>query len=483
MSQEKMKILEMVENKVITVEEGLKLLNALEKEEAEEEGIIKEFNNSHEELLNDVDQMNQELSEEFESMKEDFKEELTDEIEDMEDEIEDEIDDIVEEIEDQYEDVSEEMNSDAAEALNEKVEELKEKAEKLKSKIKIDLNINGEKIRKEFDTAEFGRVFGNSIKRDFANLKRSFRGDLKSFAKEAKRFGNEMSRFGVETANITKEAIDDAMSNINEMNFNTEFKEEDFVLEDDKETRNYTIAQEFSIDCDGKKDISIGVVSTDITIITEERDDILVNYIKYNPKDEDKFQVVVEEDSKKVRITEKQLKKNNAFFYASTSGRELLVRLPRKYKESLSVKSVSGDLDMNYLDSDFFRFSSVSGDMTADIIYSVNSLIKTTSGDAEIGLFRGNMMFNSVSGDLQMKYEKLDGDFTMKSVSGDAEVALPKNSEFEVIGKTLSGDVKCEFPLTMIGTQKRGRLRGQVGSDAFKISASTTSGDLEILRY
>jgi lia operon protein LiaG len=92
-------------------------------------------------------------------------------------------------------------------------------------------------------------------------------------------------------------------------------------------------------------------------------------------------------------------------------------------------------------------------------------------------------MFSSVSGDINMKYEKLDGDFTMKCVSGDAELMLPKNSEFEVIAKTISGDVECEFPLTVIGTRKKGRLRGQVGSDAFTIAATTTSGDLNISRY
>jgi lia operon protein LiaG len=292
-----------------------------------------------------------------------------------------------------------------------------------------------------------------------------------------------MSKIGKDTANITADIVGEALSNINDITFDGELSKEDFTMDPDAQTRNYNLAQEFTIECEGKNDISINVISSDVTIVTEERDDILVNYIKYSPDDEDKVIVVVEEDSKKIRISEKVDKTKNKRFVFSSGDRELLVRLPRKYKESLSVKTVSGDLDMNYLDSDFFRFSSVSGDVSADIIYSVNSLIKTTSGDCEVGLFRGNMMFSSVSGDINMKYEKLDGDFTMKCVSGDAELMLPKNSEFEVIAKTISGDVECEFPLTVIGTRKKGRLRGQVGSDAFTIAATTTSGDLNIMRY
>lgn len=92
-------------------------------------------------------------------------------------------------------------------------------------------------------------------------------------------------------------------------------------------------------------------------------------------------------------------------------------------------------------------------------------------------------MFSSVSGDIELKYEKLDSDFTMKSVSGDAEISLPKNSEFEVITKTVSGDLNCEFPLVMTDSQKRGKRRGWTGSDKHKLRASATSGDLSIKEY
>lgn len=478
MSNEKMKILEMVENKVISVEEGLKLLNAIDK--IEESTILPK------DIKEDVQVQINEALEAAQEEREEALEELSEELEGMVEELEEEIEEIVEEIEDAYEEVTDEINEDAAKRLNEKVDELKKKAEKIKTKVKVDVEMNGERFKKEFYTSDFKNVFDQNFKREFANLKRSFKTDMKSFGKEAKRFGEEMAKLGQEMGNISVEVVDEALSNIDTVNFGSDLKEEDFVMEADAEMSNYSLAQEFSIDCDGKKDISINVVSTDVTIVTEERDDILVNYIKYNSNDADKYKVVVEEDSKKIRISEKQVQKNKKNFFGwsvSTGGRELLIRLPRKYKESLSVKTVSGDVDMNYLDSDFFRFSSVSGDLTADIIYSVNSLVKTTSGDAEIGLFRGSMMFSSVSGDLDVKYEKLDGDFTMKTVSGDAEITLPKNTEFEVIGKSLSGDVNCAFPMTIIGTKKRGRIRGQVGSSEYKVAMNTTSGDLDILKY
>lgn len=48
--------------------------------------------------------------------------------------------------------------------------------------------------------------------------------------------------------------------------------------------------------------------------------------------------------------------------------------------------------------------------------------------------------------------------------------------------KTLSGDLRCDFPVTYIGQQRRGRIQGQVRSDANLISATTTSGDLKLLK-
>lgn len=477
MSKEKMKILEMVESKLITVEEGLKLLSAIEK--IEDSRIIpQDVKEDVQAQINDaLDERNEERSEAIE--------ELTEELDEIVEEIQDEIEEIVDEIEDVYDEVSDTVNEEAAEAINEKVEELKRKAEDIKEKVKINVDINGEKIKKEFYKSDFKNLFGDSFKKEFANLKRSFKGDLKSFGKEAKRFGDEMSKLGQETADLTKELVDETLSNLDTYDFSSlgaEFTVDEFKMGPDTESRNYSLEQEFSLDCDGKNQIIVNVISTDVNVVTEERDDILINYIKYNQSDKNKFQLVVEEDSKKIMISEKKIA-DKIFSFNYGGNRELLIRLPRKYKESLSVKTVSGDLDINYLDSDSFRYTSVSGDLTADIVYSVNTLVKTTSGDCEIGLFRGNMMFSSVSGDIEMKYEKLDGDFTMKNVSGDAQISLPKNSEFEVIAKTVSGDLNCEFPLTMIGSQKRGKLRGRVGSNDFKVTANTTSGDLSIARY
>lgn len=324
----------------------------------------------------------------------------------------------------------------------------------------------------------FSINYSDDFKEEMKSLGKNIKKEMKSLQKEAENIGKDIKN-NIDVSYI-KDVVSDAVDSINPMEFNSESK-----FDEDKEVSNYNIAQEFTLNCDAKKEILINVISTDINIITEERDEILVKYISYSEKDENTFKIVVEEDSKRIRLSERKGKGQNSFlnFNISSGGRELLIRLPRKYKESISIKTVSGDLNINYLDSDSFRFSSVSGDINADIIYSVNSLVKTTSGDCDIDLFRGSMMFSSVSGDINVKYEQLDGDLTMKSVSGDAEISLPKNSEFEMIGKTVSGDLSCEFPLVVIGSVKRGRLRGQVGSDDYTISAATTSGDVNISRY
>lgn len=474
MSSEKMKILEMIEKQLITPEEGLKLLEAIDKidnsrlvtEPIEEPPVV------------ETPPIKRVLTEEE---FEEALEEASGELEELAGEVEEEVEDLIEEIEDAFEDITDEMNieEELEEQLQAKVDELKHKAGEIRDRFLKEFDLGEDNLKANFSTDEF--------KSDMNNWKNSFKYEIKSLNKEAKRFGKEMSRLGKETAKLTQDIVAGVMDNLDEVipdQFGKEFSEEDFIMDQDHDTRNYNLEQEFSINIDGKTDIAINVVSTDVTIVTEDRDDLLVNYIKYNPKDKDRYKVVVEEDSKKLRISEKKQGGNAGFlFNFSGSGKKLLIRLPHKYKESISVNTVSGDLDINYLDSDFFKFSSVSGDMSADIIYSVNSLIKTTSGDCAIQLFRGNMMYSTVSGDIEMTYEVLDGDFTMKAVSGDAKLNLPKNSEFEVVAKTMSGILKCDFPITYVGHKKKGRLRGQVGSDAYTLSASTTSGDLIISKY
>jgi lia operon protein LiaG len=473
MSGEKMKILELIEKKIISPEEGLKLLEALEK--VDEVAIVS--NDVKEELKSNI----MEELEEQEEIRQDEIEEIAEELEDLAGEIEEEVEDIIEELEEAFEDVSEEIDIEIEieEQLQEKIDEIKRKATELKDKFQKEFSDVNADIEINFDKDQF--------KNDMKNLKHSLKFEMKGLSKEANRFGKELSRLGKETAKLTKDLVNEVMANVdvNVENMGKDFNKEDFVMNNDKETKKYNLAQEFTINCEGKEEIAIDVISTDITVITEDREEILVNYIKYNPKDSDKFVVVVEEDSKKIRISEKVEKPSNSFFNfnISSSAKELVVRLPHKYKDSLSVKTVSGDLNINYLDSSAFRFSTVSGDIKADIIYSINSLVKTTSGDCKIDLFRGNMMYTSVSGDVELCYEVLDGDFALKSVSGDARLLLPKTSEFEVIAKTMSGDLKCDFPITFVGQQKKNKLRGQVGSDANSISASTTSGDLTIIKY
>lgn len=409
MSDEKMKILEMIEKHIITADEGIELLDAIEDNQSKVSEEEPEENN-----------------------------------------------------------------------FDEKILKMKDKAKELKDKIEVDVDIDGYKAK--------GEAFADDFKEEMKSLGENIKKEMKFFKKDAKNLGREMSRLGRDAAVFSQGIVNDVLESVKAVDdddFQKQYNDGDYEMDEDKKVRNYNIAQEFSIDCDGKKDILIDVISTDVNIITEERENILVKYISYSEKDEDMYKVIVEEDSKAIKLYERKEKDLNRImnFSFSSGEKELLIRLPRKYKESLSVKTISGDLNINYLDSNSFRFSTVSGDLQADIIYSINSLIKSTSGDCRIDLFRGNIMFSSVSGDIDIKYEKLDGDFTMKSISGDAEIKLPNNSEFEVIGRTISGDMNCDFPITIIGTAKKGKLRGQVGSDENTISASTTSGDVNILRY
>jgi hypothetical protein len=147
-------------------------------------------------------------------------------------------------------------------------------------------------------------------------------------------------------------------------------------------------------------------------------------------------------------------------------------------------------------------FKSVSGDMTLDGVAGAVDA-NTVSGNVEAQGLNGEVVFHSVSGDLTLAGGCI-GRLDAKTVSGGltADVALGPAGEMKV--STLSGDVAIRLP---VGTDARVDLRsksgrmhsdfgalnpsvsagtktlaGTLGTGSGKLTVSSMSGDVTILR-
>jgi len=125
------------------------------------------------------------------------------------------------------------------------------------------------------------------------------------------------------------------------------------------------------------------------------------------------------------------------------------VRLRNMSARSITLNTVSGDLDIDNITADRVGGQAISGTIT----------------------FRGDLQPNS-------RYE-----FT--SHSGSIRLAIPPSSGFQIEASSFSGSINTDIPVTMGGAQpgRRGRgLRGTAGGGGATLDLTTFSGSISITK-
>ena len=141
---------------------------------------------------------------------------------------------------------------------------------------------------------------------------------------------------------------------------------------------------------------------------------------------------------------------------------------------------------------------SVSGDARVkDITGGVN--VQTTSGDVKIQGVRGDLKAHSVSGDLKVRQSSLrsvsidtvsgdveiettleaQGEYDVRSVSGDLVLWLPAGQGCTIYSASLSGDFECELPHEIV-EQGRRKLEARINGGGPAFNVRSTSGDVSV---
>jgi DUF4097 and DUF4098 domain-containing protein YvlB len=176
---------------------------------------------------------------------------------------------------------------------------------------------------------------------------------------------------------------------------------------------------------------------------------------------------------------------------------------------NIQASSASGDIQAIRLSGQNFRAIAQSGDVTLREASIPVVNIETVSGDAETSAISGQTLrVRTVSGDAQVRdvafteEMRLDtvsgflgveprgplnaGSLTIITVSGDAEVKLPKAADASIEVNTKSGDVTAKF-LGAEGVEKTMNGSGMVslsetvgGGAGARITVTTVSGNLTV---
>lgn len=159
------------------------------------------------------------------------------------------------------------------------------------------------------------------------------------------------------------------------------------------------------------------------------------------------------------------------------------MRLEVKVPTNVIVRAsaVSGDVSVTGAHGEL-RVSSVSGDASvADAEGPLN--ISSVSGDVRIQRAKvTSLRVSTVSGDIDVRADAVTGteDFSLRSVSGDIVLTLPRDFNADLSLSTVSGELDSEFPMTLNGRASRRRIEARIGQGGRELSVSTVSGDVRL---
>ncbi|MDE7041989.1 MAG: DUF4097 domain-containing protein, partial [Oscillospiraceae bacterium] len=163
----------------------------------------------------------------------------------------------------------------------------------------------------------------------------------------------------------------------------------------------------------------------------------------------------------------------------------------------LSVKTCSGDVQLNSLEFQELIFKSASGDLDTGDLSGRTVHGESASGDiqltgrfdavrlgtasGEISLEGGvrELRCGTASGDVEVQVDQVPEQLDMSSKSGDCEIAMPGGEGFTLQFSTVSGELESDFPLVgPIGKRSGEAIYLDGGGRTFHMSS--VSGDLAL---
>ncbi len=259
-----------------------------------------------------------------------------------------------------------------------------------------------------------------------------------------------------------------------------------------------------SFSLQGLAEINVQTSSTDVLIIESAGNslELLLHGSVFTGRKEaiPHLAAVQRDDVLEVTTQQEDGKKFVVGFFSSDLVLEL--RVPAAYRErivvrtssgdvtisdqvlsELSVDTSSGDIELSSLRASTLTAETSSGDQFLENLELEHSQLTSTSGRIRAEAFRGAAEAKSSSGDITLSYEAFNGDLEIRTSSGDVRLFLTDEADFRLQAKASSGDIQCDFPVTLAGADSemsRNTLTGLIGEGTHQVMVTTSSGDITI---
>lgn len=273
---------------------------------------------------------------------------------------------------------------------------------------------------------------------------------------------------------------------------------------------------------DGKVDISN--ISGDIVVAVWNQDQVKVEAVKVSQasslekakENAGKVAIEVVQEGNLVRI-ETQYPKSNKFWGGDSVDVSVDYKLWIPEKAALRANNVSGDVTAESIGgaaalkavSGDVRLAkgaggadcnSVSGNVTVAEVTG-SAFLKSVSGNVKASLVKGSVEAETVSGDVELldvseaptvRVKALSGDvlyrgqvskqgnYSLKSHSGDVVLYLPADSAFDFEAETFSGGIESDFEIKLVGKISPREMTGSVNGGGAVLKVSSFSGDVKL---
>lgn len=155
-------------------------------------------------------------------------------------------------------------------------------------------------------------------------------------------------------------------------------------------------------------------------------------------------------------------------------SKKLIVELPDKLYEKISVDTTSAEFKMSDINSKVIDIDSVSGTSTLTGCETTDAKMKSVSGEINFSGKVENVNYKTVSGEAEIRSECAIKTLTGKTVSGKSVIALPEETDFTIDFDSTSGDFNSDFSV-----HSNGDIHTK-GSGEYKYSVNSVSGDLTV---
>lgn len=264
--------------------------------------------------------------------------------------------------------------------------------------------------------------------------------------------------------------------------FNQSFQFDGFAVGASKDGR--------SVISNDIESIDINVAGVKTTIIPANRDDVKAILTG-------KGSLIVKEEGSSIVV---ETKRKMFDWLSFSEKRHLKVYIPEDYNrdmeiqigsgslhfsgqsmklDELSLDIGSGNVNIDHLEVNEFTHDGSSGNVKMDTLKTKSSSFDLSSGNLEVNHFTGALKADVSSGRFSMQMDKLNDSIEIDLSSGNVNLDLPDNADFNLDGEVSSGNISSDFPLTTNGTDKKS-LKGTHGSGKNQINVSVSSGNVHI---